>query len=78
MNLHSIFISDLVLDQMIKGNKLDPNKKELVQEILLSRHKRLHDKKKKNKGLPYNASFDGTPGERTKGYLYVNGKHNIV
>ena len=44
---------------MIKTKQLDPDKKELVHEVLLSRHMHLYDKKKKNKGMPYNMSFDG-------------------
>jgi len=44
-------VVDLVLDQMSAANQLDPELRESVQEVLLSRHRHQHQRKE-GKGLP--------------------------
>jgi len=45
-------ITDLVLDNMVAQKQLDPDHREHVQDLLLSRHRHLYQQKAEQKGLP--------------------------
>ncbi len=68
--------AEMVLDNMLASKQLEPEHRERVQEVLLSRHRHQHEKEKK--GLPIIRSLADIGKKHSSKGLEEKGEHPRV